>query len=202
MELQKMYTTICYYCFKKWKLWCKFLVANQSKRPIHRHQLKISRWCIWIELLKCGFDNKSFILNAPLVSCPNLVLHFRWVCCCTHPEGMTGTGQLTRGAFRINDLLWNPYFRIQFAATINILKNFSKKVYAPSYIWGKPTKMTRGFNSIWVLSKKIMVRRRHGNMCLVRHSPILGLRPYIGESFILLLGFRPVISIAFRVSCQ
>jgi hypothetical protein len=27
------------------------------------------------------------------------------VCCCTHPERMTGIEQLTRGAFRINDLL-------------------------------------------------------------------------------------------------
>ena len=29
----------------------------------------------------------------------------------THPEQMTGIGQLTRGAFRINDLLWNPCYR-------------------------------------------------------------------------------------------
>ena len=27
------------------------------------------------------------------------------VCCCTHPERVTGIEQLTRGAFRINDLL-------------------------------------------------------------------------------------------------
>ena len=53
--------------------------------------------------LKYGFHNKSFILNAPLVSCPIPVIPFGWVCCCTYLEGMTGTGQLTRGAFRIND---------------------------------------------------------------------------------------------------
>ena len=55
--------------------------------------------------VKYGFHNKSFILNAPLVSCPIPVIRFGWVCCCTHPERMTGIGQLTRGAFRINDLL-------------------------------------------------------------------------------------------------
>ena len=62
-------------------------------------------------VLKCGFHSKSFILNAPLVSCPIPVICFGWVCSCTHPERMTGIGQLTRDAFRINDLLWNPYFR-------------------------------------------------------------------------------------------
>ena len=39
--------------------------------------------------LKCGFHYKSFILNAPLVSCPIPVIRFGWVCCCTHPERMT-----------------------------------------------------------------------------------------------------------------
>ena len=60
--------------------------------------------------LKYGFHNKSFILNAPLVSCPFPVIRFGWVCCCTHPKRMTGNGQLTRGAFGINDLLRNPHF--------------------------------------------------------------------------------------------
>ena len=60
--------------------------------------------------LKYGFLNKSFILNAPLVSCPFPVIRFGWVCCCTHPKRMTGNGQLTRGAFGINDLLRNPQF--------------------------------------------------------------------------------------------
>ena len=63
--------------------------------------------------LKYGFHNKSFILNAPLVSYPILVIRSGWVCCCTDPEWMTGIGQLTRGAFRINDLLWNPDFSDQ-----------------------------------------------------------------------------------------
>ena len=60
--------------------------------------------------LKYGFHNKSFILNAPLVSCPFPVIHFGWVCCCTYPKRMTGNGQLTTGAFRINVLLRNPHF--------------------------------------------------------------------------------------------
>ena len=60
--------------------------------------------------LKYGFHNKSFILNAPLVSCPISVICFGWVQQQTHPKQMTGIEQLTRGAFRINELLWNPYF--------------------------------------------------------------------------------------------
>ena len=36
----------------------------------------------------------------------------------------------------------------------------------------------------------------------IKDSQILGLRPHIWEYFILLLGFRPVISITFRTSCQ
>ena len=59
------------------------------------------KWLWMINLLKNGFHNKSFIP----------VIRFGWVCCCTHPKQMTGIGQLTRGTFRINDLLWNPYFR-------------------------------------------------------------------------------------------
>ena len=48
----------------------------------------------WFPLhLKYGFCNKSFILNAPLVSCPIPVIRFGWVCCCTHPKQMTGIGQ-------------------------------------------------------------------------------------------------------------
>ena len=80
---------------------------------------KISVWQITFRLiisgeqnLKYGFHNKSFILNAPLVSCPIPVIRFGWVQQQTHPKRMTGIGQLTRGAFRINDLLWNPYFKV------------------------------------------------------------------------------------------
>ena len=58
-----------------------------------------------VHLLKYGFHNKSFILNAPLVSCPIPVIRSGWVQQQTHPKRMTGIGQLTRGAFRINDLL-------------------------------------------------------------------------------------------------
>ena len=72
---------------------------------------KIKKW-IWyyVQVLKYGFHYKSFILNAPLVSCPIPVIGFGSVCRYTHSEQMTGIGQLTIGAFRINDL-WNPYFR-------------------------------------------------------------------------------------------
>ena len=51
-----------------------------------------------VSLLKYGFHNKSFILNAPLVSCPIPVIRFGWVQQQTHPKRMTGIGQLTRGA--------------------------------------------------------------------------------------------------------
>ena len=60
--------------------------------------------------LKYGFHNKSFILIAPLVSCPIPVIRSGWVQQQTHPKRMTGIWQLTRGAFRINALLWNPHF--------------------------------------------------------------------------------------------
>jgi hypothetical protein len=55
--------------------------------------------------LKYGFHNKSFILIAPLVSCPIPVIRSGWVQQQTHPKRMTGIGQLTKGAFRINDFL-------------------------------------------------------------------------------------------------
>ena len=35
-------------------------------------------------LVKCGFLEKSFIINAPLVSCPFLVITFGWVQQQTH----------------------------------------------------------------------------------------------------------------------
>ena len=36
------------------------------------------------------------------------VITFGWICCCIHPK--VTTGQLTRGAFIINDFLRNPHF--------------------------------------------------------------------------------------------
>ena len=36
--------------------------------------------------LKCGFHKKSFIMNAPLVSCPFPVITFGWVQQLTHPK--------------------------------------------------------------------------------------------------------------------
>ena len=44
------------------------------------------------------------------------VIHFGWVQRQTHPKWMTGIGQLTRGAFRVKDLLWNPHFNWIFAS--------------------------------------------------------------------------------------
>ena len=51
-------------------------------------------------------------MNAPLVSCPFPVIRFGWVQLQqqTHPKWMSGNGQLTKGAFIINDFLRNPHF--------------------------------------------------------------------------------------------
>ena len=73
-------------------------LINQS-----RFLLEIRYWIL--------SSNKSFILNAPLVSCPISVFCFDLFMSCTHPKWMNGIGQMTKGAFRINHLLWNPYFR-------------------------------------------------------------------------------------------
>ena len=53
-------------------------------------------------LFKYEFNNKSFILNAPLVSCPIPVIRLL-----LHPPRADDWNweQLTRGAFRINDFL-------------------------------------------------------------------------------------------------
>ena len=90
-------------------------VLNYTHCDIICH-MELETWYgIWDELLKCGFhmttNKKSFIMNALLVSYPFPVIRFGWVCCCTHPQGMTGNGQLTRGTFMINDFLRNPHFR-------------------------------------------------------------------------------------------
>ena len=68
-----------------------------------------------------GFHNKSFILNAPLVSCPIPVIRSGWVQQQTHPIRMTGIGQLTRGAFRIKDLLLNLHFIYEFELSKTIV---------------------------------------------------------------------------------
>ena len=87
---------------------CRHLLpANQITFPLKflcKQQLELSL------VLKCGFLNKSFIMNEPLVSCPFPVINFWWVCCCTHPKVTTENGQMTRGAFIINDFLRNPHF--------------------------------------------------------------------------------------------
>ena len=53
-------------------------------------------------LLKYGFHNKSFILNALLVSCP--IPGYALGGYSSKPKLEPGIGQLTRGAFRIKDL--------------------------------------------------------------------------------------------------
>ena len=70
--------------------------------------------------LKCGFLKKSFVMNAPLVSCPFPVIRFGWVQLQqqTHPKWMNGNGQLTRGAFIINDFLRNPHFSTHFISEL------------------------------------------------------------------------------------
>ena len=84
-------------------------------------QLPISSHHFWVGLLlhppnsnsddlKWATDKKSFIMNAPLVRCPFQVITIRWVQQQTHPKVMTGNGQLTRGAFIINDFLRNLHF--------------------------------------------------------------------------------------------
>ena len=64
------------------------------------------------------FITSHLFLNAPLISCPIRVISSGWVQQQTHPKWMTGIGQLTKGAFRIKDLLWNPHF------TYHILKHY------------------------------------------------------------------------------
>jgi hypothetical protein len=46
-------------------------------------------------VLKYGSHNKSFILNAPLVSCPIPVIHSGWVQQQTNPKRMTGLYQFS-----------------------------------------------------------------------------------------------------------
>ena len=64
------------------------------------------------------FITSHLFLNAPLISCPIRVISSGWVQQQTRPKWMTGIGQLTKGAFRIKDLLWNPHF------TYHILKHY------------------------------------------------------------------------------
>ena len=80
--------------------------------------------------LKCGFLKKSFIMNAPLVSCPFPVITFGWVQQQTHPKVMTGNGQLTRGAFIINDFFRNPHFKWW----LNSIGIFDKITYLPIFV--------------------------------------------------------------------
>ena len=97
---------------KRWSKPCQKLQFSYSYYLIKARRLKYYSIKALVSAirkkkssLKCGFHNKSFILNAPLVSCPIPVIRSGWVQQQTHPKRMTGIGQLTRGAFRINDLL-------------------------------------------------------------------------------------------------
>ena len=82
----------------------KVVFLGASLRKMNTVSEKMSLKIGSLVLLKFGFHYKSFILNAPLVSCPIPVIGFGSVCRYTHSEQMTGIGQLTIGAFRINDL--------------------------------------------------------------------------------------------------
>ena len=79
--MEKSLTRICSTCFTT-------MLIQMIKLPF-----------IW-DTLKYGFHNKSFIMNAHLVSCPIPVIPSGWVQQQTHPKRMTGIGQLIRGAFR------------------------------------------------------------------------------------------------------
>ena len=46
----------------------------------------------------------------------------------THPKWMTGNGQLIRDAFRINDLLRNPYFSAYLPFLVNVVCENPKPV--------------------------------------------------------------------------
>ena len=94
----------CWVCRSQnpaWKqatlLICQVLWASTTKSNVNKAKFS----------LKYGLHNKSFILNAPLVSCPIPVICFGWVCCCTHPKQMTGIGQSVLKQFYIEiDNYW------------------------------------------------------------------------------------------------
>ena len=112
-------------------------------------KLQSQSWCLFHFQVKYGFHSKSFILNVPLVSFPIPVFHFGWVQQQTHPKQMTGIGQLTRGAFRINDLLWNPYLVDSIwvpNAKFSLEANFWNYIFMWYVAW------SRNFKS-WVLWK-------------------------------------------------
>ena len=71
-------------------------------------------------------------MNAFLVSCPFLVITFGWVQQQTHPKVMTGNGQLTRGAFMMNDFLRNPHFSVGDKTIL--LKSATRVYHTDDYI--------------------------------------------------------------------
>ena len=65
-----------------------------SMTPDFFDQLSISNLSSFLpKLLKYGFHNMSFILNAPLVSCPIPVILFGWVQQQTYPKQNWATDQ-------------------------------------------------------------------------------------------------------------
>ena len=104
-------------CFRRLKLEAQDAAKEEREKTIReRKELKLNRKeklpvkspnrkvsfnsiiRVKVFTLKYGFHNKSFILNAPLVSCPIPVIHSGWMQQQTHPKRMTEIGQLTRGA--------------------------------------------------------------------------------------------------------
>ena len=98
-----------------------FLFMGLQRTMTLTHSLAIINQCL-IRLVKLfkktqknWFDHSIYIKFAYSQLLSHGVLGF-WGfgvlggCKQTHPKRMTGNGQLTRGAFRINDLLRNPNF--------------------------------------------------------------------------------------------
>ena len=81
-------------------------------------------WGISIFELKPSWQ---YVLVCTLIRSKSLVHAKNYNYICTHPKRMTGFGQLTRGAFRIYDLLWNPYFSYNWII-------FFKKPFLPQEV--------------------------------------------------------------------
>ena len=64
-----------------WVIWIKFPKSSYGKFEVTENILFTLNLLVYF-LLKWGFLKKSFIMNAPLVSCPFPVITFGWVCCC------------------------------------------------------------------------------------------------------------------------
>ena len=133
-------------------------------------------------------------MNAPLVISPFPVIWFGWVCCCTHPQWMTGNGQLTRGVFMVNDCLRNPHFRCLFVTIAdfgpaNVI--FGKSIRGSLFYYCR-IYQNKGFCIMWTNLIKIFLlpwSRSYQNYCFsVQNS--LSLRIALLKKQITLLTLR------------